>query len=126
MQKLIFEAAWDKTIAQQDRETIEQLFQKTKTNDTNAIEAITVSQAFNHKEDLLVIVLIHNFHDEVFSFDKIEVTYLEKETEIAAHHFSFPKLKLKSKTSMPWTFIFPKKSQLAQATLKNGILKIHV
>lgn len=126
MQKLIFESAWDKTIAPRDRETIEQLFQTTKTNDIHAVEAITISQAFNHKEDLLVIVLIHNFRDEIFSFDEIEATYIENEIEIATQHFSFPKLELEPKTSMPWTFIFSKQNQLQQATLENGHLKLNV
>src|SRR5690625_5075321 len=94
MQTLIFEPAWNKTIAPQDRNIIERLFQKTKKNDTNNITLLQVSQAFNHKKDLLVIVLLHNFTSHEFSFEDIDLVYLENDKIIAKSHFSFPQLML--------------------------------
>ncbi|MHA6252651.1 SLAP domain-containing protein [Oceanobacillus sp. CAU 1775] len=125
MQKLIFESAWDKTIAPEDRLKIETLFNETKNDPAEAIKPLPISQAYNHKEDLLVIVLIHNFTDKEFTFDNLDVVYKEGDKEIAAHHFTFSNLKLPEKTSMPWTFIFPKGTQISQAKLNDGTLIIN-
>ena len=76
MQQLIFEAAWDKTIAPIDRDNITSLFQKTTNENKKNVEIIPISQAINHNEDLLVIVLIHNFSNEDFPLKNVHASYL--------------------------------------------------
>lgn len=122
MQKLEFETAWDKTIAPEDRSTIEKLFQKTKGKQTDEVTILPIRQAFNHRNDLLVIVLLHNFTDDILSFESINVVYMENDITIAQQEFSFPHVTLKPKTSMPWTFIFPETTRTQEATLENGRL----
>lgn len=122
MQILQFEAKWDKTIAPADRENIENLFEETKHMDNENIVLLPIRQDYNHRHDLLVIVLLHNFTNQVFPFESIDLSYLEKGRLIAAHQFSFPKLTLPANTSMPWTFIFPEATQKDKASFENGQL----
>lgn len=124
MQTLQFETAWDKTIAPADRENIEFLFEETKEKNNENVAFLPIRQDYNHRQDLLVIVLLHNFTDQAFSFENIDLAYLEKDQLIAAHHFSFQNLTLPAKTSMPWTFIFPKTAQKAKAAFESGRLII--
>ncbi len=124
MQALQFETAWDKTIAPADRKNIEWLFEDTKNNYIDNIVFLPIRQDYNHRQDLLIIVLLHNFTDQPFSFGTIDLAYWEKDKLIAAHHFSFRNLTLPAKTSMPWTFIFPKAAQKAKASFENGKLII--
>jgi len=107
MQTLVFETAWDKTIAQEDREAIIDLFHETKKTANKSIAFTPITQSYNYRGDLLIMVLVHNFTGQLFSFEKMNLIYKEKDKDIAAMHFSFPGLKLDAWTSMPWTFIFP-------------------
>lgn len=125
MQRLVFESAWDKTIAPADRENIIKLFNETKDNNEEGIILHSIRQAQNHRSDLLAIVLIHNFSDEILSFHKMDVTYTEQERELAKGQFSFPNLHLEPRTSMPWTFIFPKSALLDTPSFENGRLIIN-
>ena len=118
MQRLEFEAAWDKTIAPADRKVIIDLFNHTKNEQTDSIVFLPIRQALNHRDDLLATVLLHNFTNSVFSFEDIDLAYTENNRLIATHHFSFPDLTLPPATSMPWTFIFPKHAQLVEPSLK--------
>ncbi|MEK4628971.1 SLAP domain-containing protein [Solibacillus sp. FSL R7-0682] len=105
MQQLQFEAAWDKTIAVKDRVFIEQLFEQTKDNSQNLIQCVPVRVAVNHRNQLLVTVLIHNFQEDVLRFMKTKVG-----CHIQGHYFTqlftIPALVIPPKASMPWTFIF--------------------
>ncbi|WP_165769140.1 hypothetical protein [Virgibacillus profundi] len=57
MQKLIFESAWDKTIAEQDRENIKQVFDKVNLTAEKSIQFTSLWQAKNHRGELLIAVL---------------------------------------------------------------------
>ena len=123
MQRLEFEAAWDKTIAPADRKVIIDLFHQTKGQQTESIVLLPIRQALNHRNDLLVTVLLHNFTDFVFSFEAIDLAYLENNRVIATHPFSFPDLTLPKESSMPWTFIFPEQARVEEPSLKNSNLR---
>ena len=122
MQRLELEAAWDKTIAPADRKVIIDLFNQTKNKQTESIVLLPIRQALNHRNDLLATVLLHNFTDSVFSFEAIDLAYLENDRMIAKDHFSFPDLTLPKETSMPWTFIFPESTRVEGPSLKNSKL----
>src|SRR5690625_2125697 len=124
MQQLIFEAAWDKTIAPIDRDNITSLFRKTTNENKENVEIIPIRQAINHNEDLLVIVLIHNFSNEDFPLRNVYASYLEADELIAEHDFTFPQVNIQRKTSMPWTFIFPKVSWHRSPSFENSRLQI--
>jgi SLAP domain-containing protein len=119
MQELVFEAAWDKTIAPVDRTQIKDIFEETKDMASENIIFIPFREARNHENALLVSVLIHNFTKETFHLQDLQIAYYEDDDVIAAHQFSFPELLLRGKRSMPWTFIFPLDSQVRTPALSN-------
>ena len=61
MQQLQFESSWDKQLAPQDRRNIEKIFQETKSLNSTSVIFSPIREAINHKDALLVSVLVHNF-----------------------------------------------------------------
>jgi SLAP domain-containing protein len=124
LQKLDFEPSWDKTLSSKDREEIEKIFLETNRVDFSNVRLVPIRQAFNHKKELLVTVLIHNFTEKVFIFSKKRIAYVENSEIIAENTFTLPTLFIQPKTSMPWTFIFPEECLKKNLTLENGRLEI--
>ena len=62
MQQLQFETSWDKALSVKDRQLIENIFNKTKQAHGSAIFCSPIREAINHKQELLVTVIIHNSH----------------------------------------------------------------
>lgn len=124
MQKLIFESAWDKTISNKDRKEIEAIFLETSQSDNQGVQLTPLWQAFNHKGELLVTVLIHNFTMHAFSFQNTKLTYIEANEVLIEHSFTIPSFSIQAKSSMPWTFIFPNENLDKKFTLENGHLEI--
>lgn len=120
MQKLIFESAWEKTIAPADREKIISVFHETKNEGDGTIKFIPLKTAVNHEESLLITVLIHNFTKELFPLQGLRLTYTESTQSVAEYDFSFPHVTIESRTSMPWTFIFPKTSWIREPSFENS------
>lgn len=116
VQKLQFEAAWDKTIAKQDRLIIEQLFHQSKDEDTEKISCCFVRKALNHRKQLLLTVLIHNRSGEGLNFQNREVTCTTAKG-VFAKAFTIPKLNIPPNTSMPWTFIFDDQEEFLSTEL---------
>lgn len=104
MQKLQFEAAWDKTISDKDRSIIEKVFDDTKEQDQR-ISCSVIRTAINHKKQLLITALIHNRSGQQLSFHNREVSIITKEGEIT-QNFTIDVLEIPPYCSMPWTFIF--------------------
>lgn len=114
MQKLYFEPAWDKTIAPRDRQKIEIAFKKQVTALNEGIHLTFLWKATNHKDELLIAVLIHNCVPVSLSIQNASITYLEKDEKIATGLFNIP-CEIAGNTSMPWTFIFSTTNQTSQA-----------
>ena len=104
MQKLQYEPAWDKAISAQDRLLIEQAFHKTKEQD-KCISCYIIRTATNHKEQKLIITLIHNRTDQPLNFHNREVSIITEAGKIT-QNFTIDALKIPPYCSMPWTFIF--------------------
>ncbi len=109
MQKLLFEEAWERTISEADRLLIKEAFQQAVLSDLPAIQFSRLWQATNYKDELLITAIIHNVSGNSFSFTKKTIYYRAGEEIAAYHKFTLP-VAVKAKTSMPWTFIFPKES----------------
>lgn len=124
MQQLQFESAWDKTIADQDRTRIERIFSETNFHQDRDITLAPVTVAKNHKGQLLVTALIHNFTEDSFRFHGKTLQYKEKNLIKATHTFDSPTLTIPKQTSMPWTFIFPKDSLHKDCLFKDGLVEI--
>lgn len=124
MQQLVFEAAWEKTIARKDRQTIIRNFEQVlATLPSTGVHFTLLKKAVNHRDDLLITVLIHNCNEKPLDFDRDVLQYRLDEQILARHTFHLP-LKIAGKTSMPWTFIFPAGSYTEQALRVKGKLEI--
>ncbi|PLT28065.1 SLAP domain-containing protein [Peribacillus deserti] len=126
MQQLQFEASWDKALAAVDRQKIETIFSETKHINYQGILFSPIREAINHKEALLVSVLVHNFTDHPLTFHDARLLYSVHGEVIADKVFTLPSLAISSKVSMPWTFIFPRNSYIPQTAFENGQLEIEL
>ena len=116
MQKLQFERAWDKTISKKDRLALEQLFQETVEQRETLIDCHVYRRAINHKREMLITVLIHNFSHQALVFNNYQVQCLFDGGQVM-QNFTIPSLCIPVNTSMPWTFIFKDRSQFINANL---------
>lgn len=124
MQQLQFEASWDKALSVNDRQAIETIFHETKNQVNNDILFSPIREAINHKEELLVTVLVHNFTEHPLEFTNTRLGYNINGAVIANNIFTLPALTIPAHTSIPWTFIFPKGSYTLQESFKNGRIEI--
>ncbi|GAA0426622.1 SLAP domain-containing protein [Agaribacter marinus] len=122
MQRLVFEKAWDKTIDSQDRQDLVKAFEKANQAD-HPERFIPFWQARNHRDDLLITVIIQNLTDDILTLDGVRLTYDEKGYAIATHTFSDARLTLEPRCSMPWTFIFPKSTIQQEPELESGYVR---
>lgn len=107
MQQLQYEASWEKALAAQDRHNIEKIFNETKHLNSSDIICSPIRQAVNHKQQLLVTVLVHNLTDNPLTFNNTRLVYRTQQQIIADDKFTLPTLTIPPFVSMPWTFIFP-------------------
>lgn len=124
MQTLKFESSWHKALSNQDRKTIEAAFLETSKFNNTCIQFTPLWQASNHKGELLVTVLIHNFKLHPFSFYKTMIGYTEHSQILAEYAFTIPSLDIAPETTMPWTFIYPIESIKDIPTFQNGHLTL--
>jgi SLAP domain-containing protein len=123
MLKLVYHPTWDKALSSKDRELIEQVHQTVFITD-KAIQFTPIRWDRNHKNELLLIVLIHNNSDEAYSFKQKRLSFLQHNNVIANHLFDLPYLTIRSKTAMPWTFIFPVNAYNREKTFTEGTLVV--
>lgn len=123
MQQLRFHPKWDRTISTKDREYIKQTFDSIKTTGKDGVSFPFLWQAINHKQDLLVTVLIHNCTPEVIAFKQKRLQYKKEAIVIAEHSFTLPD-PIAGYTSTPWTFIFPVGKYCHEKHYENGTLQI--
>ena len=122
MQQLQFESSWDKTLSTQDRESIEKLFNDTKQQQDSTIVFSPIRQAINHRNELLVTVLVHNFSQQSLQFKDTRLVYLNGQKVLAENVFTLSTLTIPPQVSMPWTFIFP---VYQREDFGNGQLMMH-
>lgn len=122
MQRLVFEQAWEKTIDPEDKQQIVTVFEQANVPQKSVQKFIPFRQARNHRNDLLVTVIVQNFGDIAFTLEDIELTYYEAGQPVASHTFSHPGLMIAPKCSMPWTFIFPENKVMSEPRFENGYI----
>ena len=105
MQKLQFESAWDRTIADKDRRWIEHMFNEHPINKENGVHFTFLREAINHKGELLVTVLIHNCDEYQLTFKNTTISYVNDVKREVIGTFDVP-YEIPRKTTIPWTFIF--------------------
>ncbi|MEK4484335.1 SLAP domain-containing protein [Psychrobacillus sp. FSL H8-0484] len=124
MQKLEFESSWAKALSSKDREEIEKTFLETSNTENHDLLLSPIWQAINHKGELLITVLVHNFTQQVITFNQTRLAYIENNKIIAQSTFTLPTLSIPPSISMPWTFIFSVDSLKSPAKLNSGSLEI--
>jgi SLAP domain-containing protein len=106
LQKLVFESAWDKTLAPKDRSEIERVFSEINTEGKKEKQAVILKTAFNHKQEFLVTVLLNNYSKIPMLLLGKKVVYKENGQTLGKFESAYT-LEVPVQTSMPWTFIFP-------------------
>ncbi|WP_431027057.1 SLAP domain-containing protein [Lysinibacillus sp. LZ02] len=124
MQQLQLEASWDKALSAQDRAHIEKLFNEIKQQHYSTIVFSPIREAINHRNELLITVLVHNFSPFPLTFENTPLSYSNEQEVLAEQTFTLPALTIPAKVSMPWTFIFPQGSYTPGTSLWNGRLEI--
>lgn len=106
MQNLKYEDAWERTISDKDRLLVEKAFdEKILTDDPVQFTTLRIDR--NYKNELLILVLVHNIASKEITFHKKRIRYMQGEKLIGEYEFTLPSLIVPPTTSMPWTFIFP-------------------
>lgn len=123
MQQLYFHPTWEKAISDQDRDIIEQLFEQTYNNVEDTIMSPTVRAAINHKGELLVTALVHNFTHHSARFEQRNI-FVHGEHFSHEHVMTIPALVIAPFTSMPWTFICPPHEAYKEEHLDSIVLEI--
>ncbi|WP_077619614.1 SLAP domain-containing protein [Bacillus sinesaloumensis] len=124
MQKLQFEAAWDRTISEKDRREIQSTFQEVAPSLEPGIHFTTFRIAVNHKNEQLVTSIIHNCTEESFLFKNTPLQIWNGDTLLAEQAFTISSLQVGPETSMPWTFIFPADGFEISESTKDAKLKL--
>lgn len=124
MQKLEFKSSWNKALSSKDRENIEEIFLEASKMEFLNVCFSPIRQALNHKGELLITVLIHNFTQQALTFVEKRLVYVENDEIIADYIFTLSTLIIQPEVSMPWTFIFPVSSLKRRSNLEKGHLEI--
>lgn len=123
MQNLKYEDAWARAISDKDRLLVERAFEEKNLTD-EPIQFSTLRIDRNYKNELLILVLVHNITNEEITFNKKRINYMHGEKLIGDYEFTLPSLIVPPRTSMPWTFIFPVDSHSSHDTEVIGQLEI--
>ena len=105
MQTLYFENAWERTIAQDDRDYIIEKFEEVKLELEEGIHFTFLWAAENHKKDLLITALIHNVRSYPLLLDDTVIAY-QTNTDTPYINKFYIKETIPAHSTMPWTFIF--------------------
>lgn len=124
MQKLVFESAWDRTLAQKDRQEIERVFSEINAEGKEGYNAVLLKTAFNHKREFLVTVLLNNYSEIPMSLLGKKIVYKEGDQTLGEFESAYT-LEVPAQTSMPWTFIFPEGNLIDQPNDDSGELIIN-
>jgi SLAP domain-containing protein len=123
LQKLVFESAWDRALAQKDRHEIERVFSEFVFERKVERQAVLLKTAFNHKREFLVTVLLNNYSKVPMSLLGKKVVYKEGDQTLGEFKSVYT-LEVPAETSMPWTFIFPAGSLIDTPDGDSGELTI--
>src|SRR5690625_7008419 len=95
-QRLQFESAWDKTIATRDREKIKKAFHGQLPQLNDGIHFSYLWKAKNHRNDLLITVLIHNRTKSILHLKNTSISYTEHEQMTVTGHLDRKSIRLNS------------------------------
>ena len=123
VQQLYLHPTWEKAISDKDRTLIENIFEQTYHQVDDVIMSPVIRVAFNHKNELLITALVHNFTHHATRFRNRSV-YIRCNEYIEEQVFTISELSIPPFTSMPWTFIFQPNPEHKSLDLNEVILEI--
>ncbi|GGA74719.1 SLAP domain-containing protein [Ornithinibacillus halotolerans] len=106
MHTLNYQTAWEKQISAKDKALVERKFEETILEE-DTVQYTLIRKDRNYKNELLVLVLVHNTTDQDIMYKQKKLCLWHNDTLVAEHIFTLHNLTVKSNSSMPWTFIFP-------------------
>lgn len=114
MQKLYFETAWERTIAQNDRKKIIKIFEKVQPTLSSGVHFTFLWAAKNHENETLITTLIHNVRPHALQLTNTIVA-CKVNTEVQYKDKFDVKEPIPANSSMPWTFIFSQHETISVA-----------
>src|SRR5699024_5974773 len=105
MQQLFFEAAWDRTISDQDRRYITELFEAKDHEKGKGLESTYINHSINHRGDLLFTFMLHNYQDIAYSFVDKNASLQDPDGNIITEKYTIL-VNISQRTNMQWSFIF--------------------
>src|SRR5699024_148059 len=114
MQKLYFETAWERTIAQNDRKKIIKIFEKVQPTLSSGVHITFLWTAKTHETETLITTLIHNVRPHVLQITNTIINY-KVNTEVQYKDKFDVKEPIPVNSSMPCTFIFSQHETINEA-----------
>ncbi|WP_047985157.1 accessory Sec system S-layer assembly protein [Ornithinibacillus californiensis] len=107
--QLDLEESWEKSIAEEAKTALAQIVNNAPPLKPGEVNFMGVNAKRNDNGDLAVTLLIRNGSDKNVTFQQIPLGVKDASgNEIVQGSFKVDNLIIKSNTSKPWTFIFPK------------------
>ncbi|MGX1982280.1 accessory Sec system S-layer assembly protein [Thermolongibacillus altinsuensis] len=105
---LDLEESWEKSLAEADKEKLEQLVRTLKPPKPGEINFMGLQAALNAEGNLVVTMLIRNGSNKNIQIEQLPLVVEDASKEVVARGGFTLNLEVKANTSKPWTFIFPK------------------
>ncbi|MGM7681954.1 accessory Sec system S-layer assembly protein [Cytobacillus sp. Hm23] len=105
---LDLEESWEKSLADEDKEKLQQLIKQTPAPKEGEVNFMSLQGRQTEDNSLHVTMLIRNGSNKDVTFQKMPLIVEDASGEVIAKGgFELDSFQVKANTSKPWTFIFP-------------------
>ncbi|WP_338449655.1 accessory Sec system S-layer assembly protein [Niallia oryzisoli] len=112
---LDLEESWEKSLADTDKEKLEQLVKTIKPPKPGEVNFMGIQSRLDDAGALHVTLLIRNGSEKNVKLEQLPLNVEDASGEVVAKGaFKMEALEIKANTSKPWTFIFPKELVLKE------------
>ena len=112
---LDLEESWEKSLAEPDKEKLEQLVKSITPPKAGEVNFMGIQARLDDAGALHTTLLIRNGSEKNVKFEQLPLIVEDASGEVIAKGgFRFEQLEVKANTSKPWTFIFPKELLLKE------------
>ena len=112
---LDLEESWEKSLADTDKEKLEQLVKSITPPKAGEVNFMGIQARIDDEGSLHTTLLIRNGSEKNVKLEQLPLIVEDASGEVIAKGgFQFDNLEVKANTSKPWTFIFPKELLLKE------------
>jgi len=112
---LDLEESWEKSLADKDKEKLEQLVKTIQPPKPGEVNFMGLQSRLDDEGALHVTLLIRNGSEKNVKLEQLPLNVKDASGEVIAQGaFKLEALEIKTNTSKPWTFIFPKELVLKE------------